>query len=49
MKQKSNKSYLINLNNDKEIIKRILSEKESDALVKDKLYRYPYLHHQPMM
>lgn len=42
MEQKSNKSYPINSDNDKEIIKRILSEKESDALVKDKLYRILY-------
>ncbi|MHB8073290.1 DUF4367 domain-containing protein [Desulfosporosinus fructosivorans] len=40
MEQKTNNSYPSG--SDKEIFKKILSEKESDALVKDKLYRILY-------
>lgn len=42
MEQKTNNSYPPASNSDKEIIKKILSEKESDAIVKDKLYRILY-------
>lgn len=42
MGQKTNNSYPPASNSDKEIIKKILSEKESDAIVKDKLYRLLY-------
>lgn len=39
MDQKSHKSSHSNTNDDKEILKKILSEKESDAVVKDKMYK----------
>ncbi|EHQ90133.1 DUF4367 domain-containing protein [Desulfosporosinus youngiae] len=42
MEEKTNNSYPPDISSDKEIIKKILSEKESDAIVKDKLYRILY-------
>ncbi len=42
MEQKPNTSHPPNTNSDKEIIKKILSEKESDASAKDKMYRILY-------
>ncbi len=42
MEQKTNSSYPPSINSDKEIIKNILYEKESDTIVKDKLYRILY-------
>lgn len=49
MEQKSNRSYPPDTSSDKEIIKKILSEKESDTIVKDKMYRIYMKLHQLMI
>ena len=38
MDKKTTQSFLLNSGSDKEIIKKILAEKESDAVVRDKMY-----------
>lgn len=42
MEQKPNPSHTPNTSSDKEIIRKILSEKENDASAKDKMYRILY-------
>lgn len=42
MEQKSNKAFPADKSGDIEIIKKILSEKESDTLAKNKLYKILY-------